>query len=380
MSSKIEALPQEVLLVIAAWLPYASLRLFSRSSLIFSDILQSTPQLLADSFLADGLSPTAAILHILAKDGKRKHISDDTRKLEGKIISILLKPLGKPHADLLPAALSNEHEPAVRAIVAAGADLYGFSCGALYYAANSINMINLLLSLGLDTARQANGIALFKCCENPEILKFLIDLGVSIKDAARAIDYGIDEGVLAYACHKGYVEAVKILLDAGADIDEHWGMPLANAISAYQDDVIECLVERGVDLDGTVYVGYRRVAPVVLCCEIQNTEGLMILAKGGADLSRHAEKILEFAASNEMLDVVWMMVESGIKLEWRHFGEKLLLDAMREFDLEKFEGFVKAGARFAPGSSELEETLRELQEVGQDELCQLLQSTSISDS
>ena len=89
-----------------------------------------------------------------------------------------------------------------------------------------------------------------------EAVKYLIHKGADINNATGWTDYGASgRGLrpLHMAARSGCTEAIKLLLDAGADIDvranEHFGSALA--IAAYHGNVrsVKYLVERGADVD-----------------------------------------------------------------------------------------------------------------------------------
>ncbi|MBI4619853.1 MAG: caspase family protein [Desulfobacterales bacterium] len=89
-----------------------------------------------------------------------------------------------------------------------------------------------------------------------EAVKYLIHKGADINNATGYTDYGYGGGGLRplhMAARSGCTEAIKLLLDAGADIDvranEGWGAALA--IAAYKGHIksVKYLLERGADVD-----------------------------------------------------------------------------------------------------------------------------------
>ncbi len=89
-----------------------------------------------------------------------------------------------------------------------------------------------------------------------EAIKYLIHKGADINNATGWTDYGASGGGLRplhMAARSGCTEAIKLLLDAGADIDvranELFGTALA--IAAYHGNIksVKYLLERGADVD-----------------------------------------------------------------------------------------------------------------------------------
>jgi ankyrin repeat protein len=78
-------------------------------------------------------------------------------------------------------------------------------------------------------------------------------------------EIGADGGLLTLAVKHGQVEAVRLLLDLGADVDERivlkeleeptpsWGMPLWYAAQAGHLDIAKLLLDRGADPNANVY-------------------------------------------------------------------------------------------------------------------------------
>ena len=89
-----------------------------------------------------------------------------------------------------------------------------------------------------------------------EAIKYLIHKGADINNATGWTDYGASGGGLRplhMAARSGCTEAIKLLLDAGADIDvranKMFGSALA--IAAYHGNTksVKYLIERGADVD-----------------------------------------------------------------------------------------------------------------------------------
>jgi hypothetical protein len=89
-----------------------------------------------------------------------------------------------------------------------------------------------------------------------EAVKYLIHKGADINDATGYADYGASGGELRplhMAARSGCTEAIKLLLDAGADIDVRANKLFGSALSiaAYHGNSksVKYLIERGADVD-----------------------------------------------------------------------------------------------------------------------------------
>lgn len=70
-------------------------------------------------------------------------------------------------------------------------------------------------------------------------------VGVLLKHGA---DVNTSKGApLRIACYQGHLDAVTALLDAGAEVDAHRGAPLQMAASKGYLDIVEVLLSRGAD-------------------------------------------------------------------------------------------------------------------------------------
>ena len=89
------------------------------------------------------------------------------------------------------------------------------------------------------------------------------DLILANPDLLRQIDFG--GGLLTLAVNHGQLDALRLLLDLGADVDERivlqnveeptpsWGMPLWHAARAGHLDIARLLLDRGADPNANVY-------------------------------------------------------------------------------------------------------------------------------
>ncbi|XP_066934605.1 alpha-latrotoxin-Lhe1a-like [Clytia hemisphaerica] len=123
---------------------------------------------------------------------------------------------------------------------------------------------------------------------------------------------------LTLACEKGNLEAVKILIDNGADVNQKDGKtirPLYQACVSGHRDIVEYLIEEKADINK---IGWNKFVPVHAAIERDDLELLKFLKEKGADLNmscyrggliRHAAykhcalKCLSYLLKEEKLDL-----------------------------------------------------------------------------
>jgi ankyrin repeat protein len=112
-----------------------------------------------------------------------------------------------------------------------------------------------LLERGADLTVRA-AVALGDTCRVADLVRF---------NPGFLGEIGSNGGLLTLAVKHGQAEMVRLLLDLGADVDEHillqqleepipsWGMPLWYAALANHRDIVELLLDRGADPNANVY-------------------------------------------------------------------------------------------------------------------------------
>jgi ankyrin repeat protein len=208
-----------------------------------------------------------------------------------------------PVQDQINTAIAQgDNEAAMRLLEADRSLIHGCDRGGatpLHIAAEETNveLLSWLLERGASVHKQdLNGLtaldrvalAADPCAQNvqriPAIARLLLERGadltiraaVALGDATRIRELiqaapdllreiGADGGFLTLAVKHGKVEAVRLLLDLGADADERivlkeleeptpsWGMPLWHAARAGHLDIAKLLLDRGADANANVY-------------------------------------------------------------------------------------------------------------------------------
>ncbi|MDR2076531.1 MAG: ankyrin repeat domain-containing protein [Desulfovibrio sp.] len=123
------------------------------------------------------------------------------------------------------------------------------------------------------------------------------------------IIYEGDSALTACAAHNPNLASVRVLLDAGARVNDG-NMPLFRAIRRERADIVALLLQRGADPNA----GEPRGAAVHHAAE-RNSEIFTLLAQAGADLrvtSRDGETTLHFAARNEDAGPLRLLLAAGL--------------------------------------------------------------------
>jgi ankyrin repeat protein len=116
-----------------------------------------------------------------------------------------------------------------------------------------------------------------------------------LKDGHAADEDGDSWTALIWASRSGSIEAINLLLDAGADVNrpgstgDDWdATPLQHAILARQPAAVRALLDRGADLD--LGAGLGSPAPVFLAAGDTDPAILKLLLAHGADPTVEDEK------------------------------------------------------------------------------------------
>ena len=153
-----------------------------------------------------------------------------------------------------------------------------------------VPIVELLLDDGADPNQALASAARYG---QKKPLEMLLDRGVNISDAV--VEVGINESrtvvptkLLANAERGPYLDVVRLLVDAGVDVNESIGKdsPLAGAIAAEHTSLFEFLLERGADLrsPGTAEECVRRARKNGL------VSMLLLLGKHGVDVNVDLEE------------------------------------------------------------------------------------------
>ena len=153
-------------------------------------------------------------------------------------------------------------------------------------------MHRCMLLLGLGAALFAAGA----CARRPETpltqaaaRNDVVALRQLLADGHNADEGGDAWTALIWASRSGSLEAIKLLLDSGADIDlagsteDNWAAtPLQHAILQRQTAAVRLLLDRGADLNRSAGPG-KSLAPLLLAAGDTDPSILQLLLAHGAD-------------------------------------------------------------------------------------------------
>lgn len=133
-----------------------------------------------------------------------------------------------------------------------------------------IDVAKVLLDKGADVnARDNEGTTvLMKHACDADIVKLLLDKGANVNAknkygvtasleacsnayAARDTE-GFVTGMIELGCHKGCADAVRVLLEHGADVVNNGAVLMAHAVRGGEVDTVKLLLEKGFDVDSNV--------------------------------------------------------------------------------------------------------------------------------
>jgi ankyrin repeat protein len=228
------------------------------------------------------------------------------------------------NGDAIYEASAAGHEGVVRVLTEAGADVnlecYGGTTLGVALRRGYLNIVKILLDAGADV-NAANGQALREASyrEHEEVAQFLIEAGAAVN-----MKYN-GETPLGVASRRGCMKLVKVLLDAGADVDAANGQALREASYGEHEEVLRFLIEAGAAVnmkyngETTLGVASRRG-----CMKI-----VKILLDGGADVDAANGQALHEASYWGHEEVVHFLIEADAAVNMEHNGETALGIASR---------------------------------------------------
>ncbi|MEQ1603986.1 MAG: ankyrin repeat domain-containing protein [Pyrinomonadaceae bacterium] len=253
----------------------------------------------------------------------------------------------------LISAASNQNIESVKLLVKAGSDvaavdgegmtplLYAFKAGndeliryftngfdekvifnekvlskALYFAIynSKIDQARFVLAKGsaLDSGREGreNGLGVAVQKNNPEIVKLLLDSGAKVN-----LDNGYSP--IYWAAHTGHVGNIKLLLDAGAVVDEprrgNYWTPLIAAARLDHVEAVKLLLDAGAQINRPAYDGLTALA---YAAHAGKFETVKLLLERGADPNIKNDRdwsALVLAKANNHRRIEALLIENGAR-------------------------------------------------------------------
>lgn len=275
--------------------------------------LEMVDLLLESKQLANRTSDGSTALRIAAE---KNHV-DVVRRL----LACGIPPnIAGPDGTALVEAARNGHEDVILALLAGGADIdsdEGYGLTPLHTAVKfkQTAAVRILLDHNADVNKVGDkGSALGHAVElgEEEIVNMLLSKGALV-DGNEGPKHLIP---LQAAVFKGYERLVKVLIDAGADVNglDEAGLsptPLRYACQVNREDIARLLLERGADVNAGDQ--HYALTPIQFCCAMGYESLVHTLVSFGADIDApHADGCaLDRAVDKGHLSIVTYLLNHG---------------------------------------------------------------------
>ncbi len=172
-----------------------------------------------------------------------------------------------------------------------------------------------------------------------DIVKLLVDAGADLNQTWHGVT------PLFQASQNGHTEVVQVLVKAGADLNQTWNgaTPLSQASQNGHAKVVQVLVDAGADLNQT----WNGATPLFQASQNGHAKVVQVLVDAGADLNQtwNGATPLFQASKNGHAKVVQVLVDAGADLNQADDnGATPLFTASQNGHAEVVEILVKNGA------------------------------------
>ena len=172
---------------------------------------------------------------------------------------------------------------------------------------------------------------------NAEIIKMLLEKGSHTRNLESAGAHMVNP--LFLAARSGSLDAVKVLIEAGADVDQPlgcWGYcrgdfahnPLHIACNRGHVEIVKFLIENGADVN-LFDKEYEKVAPMHEACMSGNIEVVKLLLDAGADINCYSPQYyypINEACHYGDIELVKFLIENGANINAK--GNPAICDAI----------------------------------------------------
>lgn len=192
-----------------------------------------------------------------------------------------------------------------------------------------------------------------------DVLKVYLDAGVNVD--TRGDRSGIEWTPLMKACWKGYYEAVEILLNNKAKLNNFYGYgdhtPLYLASSGGFEKIVKLLLDRGVDINE---LNYDKRTSLIAAVENNHISIVKLLVKRGADIDISGidnNTALSTACKRGHSEIVKFLVKRGANIgknsnialmEACKFGKKGIVEILVNAGADVNEGIRSNPLYFTP--------------------------------
>ncbi len=154
---------------------------------------------------------------------------------------------------------------------------------------------------------------------------------------------------LLFAAMRGDVEAVRALLNSGADVnvkhEDGWSGLMLAAVNGYSP-VVEALLDKGANVDAKE--DFMGQTALIWAVKGGYTSVVNVLLKAGANVNardKFGGTALTRAASSGQTEIVKTLLEAGADINAREYdGDTASIEATAESHLEIIQALLKAGA------------------------------------
>lgn len=232
------------------------------------------------------------------------------------------------HHNVLALAVQSGNLAKVKMLVDAGADLH-------YQRPHGYNV----------TIDALHGRKIAEDSHLIELLTYLIDQGAGVNNIT---SYG--ESALRVASRIGRFDAVKLLLDAGADLQQlQWTEFMQTVVFGTVEDVQKLLDDEAYIQQADLYQSdYWERTPWLLCLQVGDIEKAQLLLSAGSnqyERGRCGKTPLMYPLENDQVEMLQWLIEIGCEVEeMDDFATTPLMVAAESGATQCVAALLKAGA------------------------------------
>lgn len=198
---------------------------------------------------------------------------------------------------------------------------------------NSFNFVDAVISVGADVnmpGYNSETPLMAACCyADTEIVKLLVDAGADINEFSNGVN------ALLYACRFGNSDTVKLLLERGAftgmDESSPKRQPLFEACKYEDLLIISFLLEFGANADYVFGINSNTYLITAILEAKHDVVKMLLLGNANPNIKgEHGQTALHHAITMNDIDTVWLLLQSGAHIHSKNDAELSPLDLARQ--------------------------------------------------